>query len=174
MSKIYDYEEYQNQRVKVTYTDKRKYREENIVGLHGQVVKTTSGLIAVQIDGMYNAASSNGLYWFKRSELDIIRDESEDNKMTGFSKVAIVNLVDDYNKKDYGFALYDEDINEIVKYDTNHPLYLIVNARGKNNRVLGILKEIKTVEEYGKGVTAQVVGVVNMNAYNARIDEENR
>ena len=36
------------------------------------------------------------------------------------------------------------------------------------------LKEIKTVEEYGKGVTAQVVGVVNMNAYNARIDEENR
>ena len=94
--------------------------------------------------------------------------------MTGFSKVAIVNLVDDYNKKDYGFALYDEDINEIVKYDTNHPLYLIVNARGKNNKVLGILKEIKTVEEYGKGVTAQVVGVVNMNAYNARIDEENR
>lgn len=94
--------------------------------------------------------------------------------MTGFSKVAIVNLVEDYSKKDYGFALYDEDINEIVKYDTNHPLYLIVNARGKDNRVLGILKEIKTVEEYGKGVTAQVVGVVNMNAYNARIDEENR
>ena len=42
MSKIYDYEEYQNQRVKVTYTDKRKYREENIVGLYGQVIKTTS------------------------------------------------------------------------------------------------------------------------------------
>lgn len=50
MSKIYDYEEYQNQRVKVTYTDKRKYREENIVGLYGQVIKTTSGSIAVQID----------------------------------------------------------------------------------------------------------------------------
>ena len=173
MSKIYDYEEYQNQRVKVTY-DKRKYREENIVGLHGQVVKITSGLIAVQIDGMYNAASSNGLYWFKRSELDIIRDESEDNKMTGFSKVAIVNLVDDYNKKDSGFALYDEDINEIVKYDTNHPLYVVVNARRKDNRVLGILKEIKAVEEYGKSVTAQVVGVVNMNGYNVRVDEENR
>ena len=94
--------------------------------------------------------------------------------MTGFSKVAIVNLVDDYNKKDYGFALYDEDMNEIVKYDKNHTLYVIVNARGKDNRVLGTLKGIKTVEEYGKGVTAQVVGVVNMNAYNARIDEENR
>lgn len=174
MSKIYDYDKYQDQRVKVVYTDKRKYKEEDIVGQCGQVIKTTGDSIAVQIDGMYNAASSNGLYWFSRSELNIIRDESEDNKMTGFSKVAIVNLVDDYNKKDYGFALYDEDINEIVKYDTNHPLYLIVNARGKNNKVLGILKAIKTVEEYGKGVTAQVVGVVNMNAYNARIDEENR
>ena len=174
MSKIYDYEEYQNQRVKVIYTNKRKYREENIVGLYGQVIKTTSRSIAVQIDGMYNTASSNGLYWFEKSELNIVRDESEDNKMTEFSKVAIVNLVDDYNQKDYGFALYDEDINEIVKYDTKHPLYLIVNARGKDNKVLGILKEIKTVEEYGKGVIAQVVGVVNMNAYNARIDEENR
>ena len=63
--------------------------------------------------------------------LSVEKVESEDNKMTGFSKVAIVNLVDGYNQKDYGFALYDEDINEIVKYDTNHPLYLIVNARGK-------------------------------------------
>lgn len=94
--------------------------------------------------------------------------------MAEFNKVAIVNLVDDYNKKDYGFALYDEDMNEIVKYDTNHPLYVIINARGKDNRVLGILKEVKSVEAYGKSVTAQVVGVVNMNAYNARIDEENR
>lgn len=94
--------------------------------------------------------------------------------MAEFNKVAIVNLVDDYNKKDYGFALYDEDMNEIVKYDTNHPLYVIVNARGKDNRVLGILKEVKSVEAYGKSVTAQVVGVVNINAYNARIDEENR
>ena len=106
--------------------------------------------------------------------LSVEKVESEDNKMTGFNKVAIVNLVDDYNKKDYGFALYDEDMNEIVKYDTKHPLYVIVNARGKDNRVLGILKEVRSVEAYGKCVTAQVVGVVNMNAYNARIDEENR
>lgn len=168
-----DYDKYQDQRVKVIY-NKRKYKEENIVGRYGQVIKTTGDSIAVQIDGMYNAASSNGLYWFSRSELDIVSDESEDNKMTGFNKVAIVNLVDDYNKKDYGFALYDEDINEIVKYDTNHPVYVVVNARGKDNRVLGILKEIKAVEEYGKSVTAQVVGVVNTDGYNARVDEENR
>ncbi len=175
MSKIYDYEEYQNRRVKVTYTDKRKYREENIIGLYGQVIKTTSGSIAVQIDGMYNTASSNGLYWFKRSELNIVRDESEDNKMTGFSKVAIVNLVEDYSKKDYGFALYEDEWNLIVEKDpSKHSVYVVVNVRGKDNRVLGIVKELMTVEEYGKNVTAQVVGVVNMDGYNARIDEENR
>ncbi len=49
MSKIYDYEEYQNQRVKVTYTNKRKYREENIVGLYGQVIKTTSRSIGFRL-----------------------------------------------------------------------------------------------------------------------------
>lgn len=175
MSKIYDYEEYQNQRVKVTYTDKRKYREENIIGRYGQVVKITGDSIGVQIDGMYNAASSNGSYWFSRSELNIIRDESEDNKMTGFEQVAIVNFVEDYNKKDYGFALYEDEWNLIIEKDpSKHPVYVVVNAKGKDNRVLGILKEIKSVEEYGKNVTAQVVGVVNMNGYNARIDEENR
>ena len=175
MSKIYDYDKYQDQRVKVVYTDKRKYKEEDIVGQCGQVIKTTGDSIAVQIDGMYNAASSNGLYWFSRSELNIIRDESEDNKMTGFEHVAIVNLVKDYSKKDYGFALYEDEWNLIVGKDpSKHPVYVVVNAREKDNRVLGIVKELMTVEEYGKNATAQVVGVVNMDGYNARIDEENR
>lgn len=175
MSEIYDYNEYQDRRVKVIYTSKRQYRKENIVGRYGQVIKTTSGSIAVQIDGMYNAASSNGLYWFSRSELNIIRDESEGNKMTGFEQIAIVNLVEDYSKKDYGFALYENEWNLIVEEDpSKHPVYVVVNARGKDNRVLGVVKELMTVEEYGKNVTAQVVGVVNMDGYNARIDEENR
>ena len=175
MSEIYDYNEYQDQRVKVTYTNKRKYKKEDIVGRYGTIVKTTGDSIAVQIDGMYNAASSNGLYWFSRSELNIIRDESEDNKMTGFEYVAIVNLVEDYSKKYYGFALYEDEWNLIVEKDpSKHPVYVVVNARGKDNRVLGIVKELMTVEEYGKNVTAQVVGVVNMDGYNARIDEENR
>lgn len=95
--------------------------------------------------------------------------------MAKFNKVAIVNLVDDYNKKDYGFALYEDEWKLIAEKDpSKHPVYVVVNARGKDNRVLGILKEVKSVEAYGKGVTAQVVGVVNMSAYNARIDEENR
>lgn len=106
--------------------------------------------------------------------LSVEKIESEDNKMTGFNSVAIVNLVDDYNKKDYGFALYNKEAELIVKSDPNHPVYVVVNARGENNIVLGVVKELKTVEEYGKGVTAQVVGVVNIDGYIARVEEEAR
>jgi len=101
-----------------------------------------------------------------------IENESEDIDMTGFNKVAIVNLLDDYNKKDYAFALYDSEWNTIK--DATIPSLVVVNARGKDNRILGIVKEIMSSEEYGKGVTAQVVGVVDMNGYNARIEEENK
>ena len=96
--------------------------------------------------------------------------ESEDISMTGFKNVAIVNLLDDYSKKDYGFALYEEEV-KLLKGDGD---LVVVNARGKDNRILGVIKGIMSVEEYGKGVTAQVVGVVNMDGYNARIKEENR
>lgn len=107
--------------------------------------------------------------------LSVEKVESEDNRMAGFEYVAIVNLIEDYSKKDYGFALYEDEWNLIVEKDpSKHPVYVVVNARGKDNRVLGIVNELKTVEEYGKGVTAQVVGVVNTDGYNARIDEENR
>ena len=102
-----------------------------------------------------------------------INNESEDIKMEGFKNVAIVNLLDDYNKKDYGFALYDNELG-MIQTMAHYPAMVVVNARGKDNRILGTVKEIMTAEEYNKGVTAQVVGVVNMNAYNARIDEENR
>ena len=93
--------------------------------------------------------------------------------MEGFKHVAIVNLMEDWNKKDYGFALYEDELLLVTKMRSN-PAMVVVNARGKDNRVLGTVKEIMTVEEYGKNVTAQVVGVVNMDGYIARVEEENR
>ena len=105
--------------------------------------------------------------------LSVEKIESEDIKMEGFKNVAIVNLLDDYNKKDYGFALYDNELG-MVQTMAHYPAMVVVNARGKENRILGTVKEIMTVEEYGKGVTAQVVGVVNMDGYIARVEEENR
>ena len=105
--------------------------------------------------------------------LSVEKIESEDIKMEGFKNVAIVNLLDDWNKKDYGFALYDNELG-MIQTMAHYPAMVVVNARGKDNRILGTVKEIMTVEEYGKGVTAQVVGVVNMDGYIARVDEENR
>lgn len=175
MGKIFDFTEYEGKRVKVVSSNKKRYQNEGIIGLCGRVAKTNSMSIGVDIDGKYNSVSISGVYWFMRSELQIITDESEDNIMTGFENVAIVNLLEDYNKKNYGFALYEDELNLIVKNDpSKYPVYVVVNAGGQNNKKLGIVKDLKTVKEYGKNVTAQVVGVVNMNAYNARIDEENR
>ena len=90
--------------------------------------------------------------------------------LTGFKHVAIVNLLEDYNKKDYGFALYEPELRLL---ESGHAM-VVVNPRGKNNRVLGLVQDIILAEEYSKNVTAQVVGVVNIDGYNARVAEEER
>lgn len=102
--------------------------------------------------------------------LSVEKIESEDINMEGFKNVAIVNLLDDCNKKDYDFALYDEEL----RLFTRENQLVVVNARGKGNRILGTVKQVVPVEEYGSYVTAQVVGVVNMDGYIARVEEENR
>lgn len=146
--------------------------------MYGVIKKSAGGKYGVLLDDERNPASREGLFWIKSSELTFIENESEDIKMEGFKNVAIVNLLDDYNKKDYGFALYDEDMDLLTKSwsdkENGFRNLVVTNARGKDNRVLGKVKLIMSAEDYGKGVTAQVVGVVNMDAYNARIEEENR
>ena len=80
--------------------------------------------------------------------------------MEGNFKIAVVNLVDDYNKKDYGFALYeDAKIGDLV----------VTNPRSSYS--LGIIKNILTQEEYGSEVTKEVIGVVSMEIYNQRLED---
>lgn len=105
----------------------------------------------------------------QRSVRKIENYKGECGNMTGFNRVAIVNLLEDYRKKDYAFALYETEWKALQPGDL-----VVVNARGKDNRVLGTVKEMMSLEEYGKGVNAQVVAVANMSAYNARIEEENK
>ena len=93
--------------------------------------------------------------------------------MTGYDLVAIVNLLEDCNKKDYGFALYKEEY-ELLRSANLENTLVVVNARSKDRRVLGKVKEILSLKEYGKNPTAQVVGVANMDAYAKRKEEEER
>lgn len=93
--------------------------------------------------------------------------------MIGYDLVAIVNLLEDCNKKDYGFALYKEEY-ELLRTTNLENTLVVVNARSKDRRVLGKVKEILSLKEYGKNPTAQVVGVANMDAYMNRVEEEER
>ena len=93
--------------------------------------------------------------------------------MAGYDLVAIVNLLEDCNKKDYGFALYKEEY-ELLRSANLENTFVVVNARSKDRRVLGKVKEILSLKEYGKNPTAQVVGVANMDAYAKRKEEEER
>lgn len=93
--------------------------------------------------------------------------------MTGYDLVVIVNLLEDCNKKDYGFALYKEEY-ELLRSANLENTLVVVNARSKDRRVLGKVKEILPLEEYGKKPKAQVVGVANMDSYEKRKEEEGR
>ena len=159
-----------NERIKVKHVSTSSYRKFEIIGMYGVIRKYASGKYGVLLDNERNPASREGLFWIRSSELKFVENESEVMNMEGFKNVAIVNLLDDWNKKDYAFALYDEDLKLITRENQ----MVVVNARGKDNRVLGTVKQIMNVEEYGKGVTAQVVGIVNTDGYIARVDEENR
>lgn len=166
-----------NERVKVKHVSTSSYRKFEIVGMYGVIRKYASGKYGVLLDDERNPASREGLFWIKSSELKFVENESEDIKMEGFNRIAIVNLLEDYSKKDYAFALYDTEFELLLKSrndDEEITALVVTNAGGKDKRVLGKVKRMMFVEEYGKGVTAQVVGVVNMDAYNARIEEENR
>ncbi len=175
------YEKYLNKRVKIEYTNKPSYISKDIVGMYGVVTSICKNEIGVKIDGKRNSYSAVGVFWFKEKELKFLEEdsnnESEDNVMENFEHVAIVNLVEDYNKKDYAFALHDDDfylINDITKV-TKNPVMVVVNARGKNNRQLAIVKEFMPVDLYtGIKITAEVVGVVNMNNYYHREEEKAR
>ena len=100
--------------------------------------------------------------------------------MEGYNNIAIINLLEDYSKKDYGFALYDKDYEVLCQLNYRDSL-VVVNANGKGNRLLGVIKEVMSVEDYysidknrGRKITAEVVGFVNMDRYISREEEKVR
>lgn len=171
-------DDYYMKRVKIKDSDKVVYIKDKIVGKCGTVIKISGSHIGVLVNGMTNSASSYGVYWFNKDEIKIIKDESEDIKMKGYKNIAIVHLLEDCNKKDYAFALYDEEFTMMENEKSN---LVVVNARGKDNRTLGIVTEVISIEDFysinknkGTKITAEVVGVVNMSGYIARENEKVR
>lgn len=109
---------------------------------------------------------------YREDSLKRIKDVEDKMALTGFNDVAIVNLVEDYYKKDYGFALY---MDEHTARNINPGKMVVVNAGGKDRRVVGIVKELVPFASYkGKTITAQVIGVVNTDGFDAREAEEKR
>ena len=99
-----------------------------------------------------------------------------DKETISFKNVAIVNLVEDCYKKDYAFALFEDDYRMISFIEAaKSPAMVVVNARNKNNRLLATIKKIVPVEEYnGTKITAEVVGIVDMNRFIRREEEKER
>lgn len=89
-------------------------------------------------------------------------------KLSGYQYVAIVNLLEDCRRNDYGFALYATESN--VKVGD----LVVVNPKNEDHRVIGKVKDIITVTEYGKDVTSQVVGTIDMHGYKARVERDKK
>lgn len=175
------YEDYLGKRVKIQHTSTQSYLRKypNFIGSCGLVVNSSSGAIGVRVDGMYNQASANGVFWLHKSDLKVMDDEMENTMLKNYKYVAIVNLLNDHNKKDYGFALFESEADYI--FLTEEPTtqkekcLVVVNTRNCGSRELGYVKDIIPVENYkGSTPTAEVVGVVNLDEYWKRVEVEKR
>lgn len=173
---------YMYKRIKVKKTSKTTYIDEGIVGKEGRVVALYEDNIGVEIDWKINYSSASGIYWFKEDEVEIIeenleQEEKEMMKMKKFDKLAVVTFMNDNYDREYAFAIYDEELELINSSNT----LLVVNPCETDNRVLAKLSYITTLEEFYADkkntnikITAQVVGVVNMEAFTRREEEERR
>lgn len=67
-------------------------------------------------------------------------------------------------------AIYEDEVGLLC-----NPWLVVVNGWGNENaRILGQIKRIIPIEDCNEEIVGQVVGVVNMNAYNKRFTEEQR
>lgn len=171
-----EHDKYLDRRVTIKFVSKLSYKTKELVGASGTIKNTSSDEFGVLVDNRWNPASAKGLFWFTSGELNFLKNESEENVMEGFKYVAIVNLVEDCYKKDYAFALFEDDYRMISFVEAaKYSAMVVVNARNKNNRLLATVKKIVPVEEYsGTKITAEVVGVVDMNRFIRREAEKER
>lgn len=126
-------------------------------------VKYDSGIVykKVRIDGTLCEPEYSHL------SLRLVNNEREvyNMKLTGFTKVAVINICN----KDYYYALYDNDI----KADDN----VLVTGR-QANQILTV-KDVVTLEECANKfdvnkICAEVICKVDLSAYNTRLDNRKK
>lgn len=84
--------------------------------------------------------------------------------MKDFNKVAIVNLCNYFSDYNYGVALYDDEAS-LIKGSS---LVIIDSSIDKDLRNLAYVQYIIPAKYYNGEIVGQVIGVVNMDAYNKR------
>lgn len=170
------YEDLIGKSVYIKHSNKATYLK--LVGLRGVVSRVSGGSIGVTIDGLTNEASTYGVFWFDRNELTVLKEGRKDTNMKEFTRVAMVRLLG-YSKKDYAFALYDDEFKCIENLGSDYKdTLVVVNPNNKNDRALGTITEIYDSEYFFNtnniSVTAEIIGVVDMSGYNAREAEKQR
>jgi len=161
-----DFDKYINKRIVVKNSSKLKYRRENIIGQTGYIESFHSNnSVVVVLDNKNNPQSNRGVYYFTSSEIDLL-DKFDNIKNNGGNtmnqnedfNVAIVELLEDYNKKEYAFALFE---------DCCEGALVVINPN--NKFTLGKIIRIETKEEYNNVVTKEVIAVVNTYDYDERV-----
>lgn len=90
--------------------------------------------------------------------------------MKEFNKVAIIDFQRDFTGCDYAIALYDDE----AKLIDNSSIVVVNDIEDENARDIAYIKEIISVKDCNQKIEGQVVGVVNMDAYNKRHIEGKR
>lgn len=153
-------------RIIVLTTHKQRYK--NVVGRFGTITQSGSEYpeIGVNLDGMVNHASLGGIFWFRKYEVELLENYEKKNGgviMEGNYKIAVVNLVNDCNKKDYGYALFENaQVGD----------WVVVNSLGAAQ--LGAVVRIVDKSDFTTIITKEVIGVVSMDTYNQRVQERER
>ena len=90
--------------------------------------------------------------------------------MKEFNIVAIIDFQRDFTGCDYAIALYDDE----AKLIDNSSVVVVNDIEDENARDIAYIKEIISVKDCNQKIEGQVVGVVNMDAYNKRHIEGKR
>lgn len=113
-----------------------------------------------------HTAKWKGYYYIPIRDLQVESEENDMAKLEGFKKVALIEQGTGCYKKDYYYALYDDDIQ---------PGYTVL-VTGKASGEVYVVKDVISADDINapKSITAEVICKVDMTAYNDRVDKRKR